>query len=65
MYTVPAFNAVTLPLLSTVAMFSSLVIGAIIFFGVYALILWIIDYKEFTQTVEEFTKGKIRRRKEA
>lgn len=43
---------------------ASLVIGAIVFFGVFATILWIIDYKEFTQTVEEYTKGKIKRKKQ-
>ena len=36
--------------------------GGLIFMIIYAAILWIIDYKEFTQTIEEFTKGKIKRR---
>lgn len=40
---------------------ADLCIAAGIFGIVYALILWIIDYKEFTQTVEQFTRGKIRR----
>ena len=40
---------------------ASLAVGGVIFFGVFAVILWIIDYKEFTQTIEEYTKGKIKR----
>lgn len=41
----------------------SLIISAIIFGGAYLVYLWIIDYKAFTQTVEEYSKGKIKRHK--
>ncbi|MBQ2642678.1 MAG: flippase [Eubacterium sp.] len=38
-----------------------LMVTAVVFFGIYFIVLWIIDYKELTQTVEQFTKGKIKR----
>lgn len=42
----------------------SLCISAAIFGMIYALYLWIIDYKAFTDTVEEFSRGKIKRHKQ-
>ena len=36
-------------------------ISGIVFLIVYMIILWVSKYQEFTQTVEEYTKGKIKR----
>jgi O-antigen/teichoic acid export membrane protein len=41
--------------------FFTLCISASIFFGMYIIVLWLIDYKELTETIEQFSKGKIRR----
>ena len=38
-----------------------LIVLAGVFFGVYALILWIIGYEDFVEAVEYFTRGHIRR----
>ena len=41
--------------------FITLCISGITFFGIYAIIIWIEDLKIFTETINQLTKGKIKR----
>ena len=38
-----------------------LIVIAGVFFGVYAIILWVIGYEDFVEAVEYFTRGHIKR----
>ena len=42
-----------------------LLLLAAVFFGIYGLILWVIDYEDFVEIVEYFTKGLIKRHRKS